>query len=178
MDLHCICCCNNSFLQVPTISWAPTLYHQWHPSSTVIPCSECDTYRNRYHMWAIILIEYVIPRILLLLLNSAIIKMFYCSDNSISDVENNNRKNRATIRKTLPATVVVCLMRQILCLIYKLLYHLGSKDNAFCSNWYLITPIKKLALMINSSLNVIIYCVLGTTFGAEFLHLFGYKTAA
>lgn len=147
--------------------------------STKALWAKSDTYKDRYHMWTPIFIENVIPTTLLLLLNGAIVRMLYCSSKDLRIMAgNNDRNNRATSTKTLLAIVIVFLLCHIPCVTYKLLYYLGSEEDDYRHKWYFIVPIKKLALMTNSSVNVIIYCFVGTKFRDEFLYLLGWKTAA
>ena len=70
--------------------------------------------------------------------------------------------------------VLVFYITHIPRLIFRFLYYLDHNDER---SWYLIYPIFRLALTMNSSVNFIIYSMAGREFRAEFVKLFNCKKA-
>ena len=137
-----------------------------------------DTYKERYHYLTPIFMEDAIPVTLLLVLNSAIIRMMYFSPHTVGDVVRKSIRNRGTATKTLLVVAAVFLLSKLPCITCKLLYYLGSEEDDFRSKWYFMMPVKKLILMVNSSINFIIYCMVGTKFQKEFLCLLKCKVVS
>ena len=146
------------------------------------PWAEKDTYKDRYHDLSEILVENAIPMMLLCILNGTIIRNMYGTcQNKTPDVGNKSRKNRATSTRTLLMIVAVFMISHIPCITFKMLYYLGCRDcteeeqTIYRGQWFFIYPIKRLALMANSSVNVIIYCIVGTKYRDELISLLGCK---
>ena len=133
-------------------------------------------YHDMYQVWLPIIIEEAIPMIMVLLLNCLILLTLYGSSKNFA--ANHQRKNQKKTAKILLAIVLIYELCHVLTIFYKLLYSFGIEDEEFRSKWYFITPIKKLALMINSSVNFVIYCLVGSKLRVEFFRLFGLKTTA
>ena len=112
---------------------------------------------------------------ILLLLNGFIITMLYGDSKHFTFMTKNQCKNQKKTAKILLAIVAIYLVCHVPALIFKLLFYLGSEDEEFRKKWYFISPIKKLALIINSSVNFVIYCLVGSKLRGEFLRLFGFK---
>ena len=149
------------------------------------PWAEKESYKDRYHDLSEILVENAIPMALLCVTNGAIIRTMYgiCQKQHL-DMETKSRQNRATSTRTLLMIVAVFMISHIPCITFKMLYYLGCRECTeeeeaeYRSQWYFIYPIKRLTLMTNSSVNVIIYCVVGTKYRNELMKLLGSKTAS
>ena len=145
----------------------------------VTPWTTSDIYENGYHFWAMIFIEDIIPIIMMIVLNGAIVKKMYFTEASAA--ADRYRKNRATTTKILLSIVGVFFMSHIPCIALSTLYFLTcvhcshSVDNQ--SHWIIIRPLTELGLMINSSINFIIYAIMGKRFRDRFLKLFGCKNS-
>ena len=125
--------------------------------------------------WSPLIIEEAIPMTMVLLLNGLVIIMLHGSSRRFTVMTKKQCKNQKKTTKILLATVTIYLMCHVPTIIFYLLYYLGSEDEKFREKWYLITPVKELALMINSSANFVIYCLVGSKLRGEFLRLFGLK---
>ena len=120
-----------------------------------------ESYIQNYWFWTAVSIEFVIPLCLLLMLNGGIILMIYRTSNKIRGTILKQQKQTTKILLLIVSIFLICNIPDI---IYKCLYHLGPSDDAYRQSWYFIAPIKQLALMFNSSINSIIYCLVGNTF--------------
>ena len=104
--------------------------------------------------------------------------MYKSSQMKITNEQNETQKNRATASKTLFLVVAVFMISHIPGFVNKFLYHLGCRgcsdeeEMEYRSSWNLIHPIGNLLLMINSSVNFLIYCAVGTKFRDELSRLF------
>ena len=153
--------------------------------SSITTWADSESYKDRYHDLCEIIVENMIPLVLLFLTNGAIIrKMYWSPKNQVTDVKSKTRKNRATTTKTLLVIVAVFMISHIPCIAFKTLYYFGcsgcneEEETEYRRYWYFIYPIKRLSLMTNSSVNVIIYCIVGTKYRNELLCLFGCKIPA
>ena len=148
------------------------------------PWAEKETYVGRYHDLSEIIIENAIPMALLCITNGAIIlNMYGIFQNQDTNMERKSRKNRATSTRTLLMIVAIFMISHIPCITFKMLYYLGCQDCTeveqaeYRSQWFFLYPIKRLSLMTNSSVNVIIYCIVGTKYRTELIKLIGCKTS-
>ena len=132
-----------------------------------------EIYDDGYHFWAMIFIEDIIPTLMLIVLNGSIVKKMYFSDSNPG--ADRTRKNRATTTKILLSIVGVFLMSHIPCIALSALYFLTENTKGDYSHWILLRPLTELGLMINSSINFIIYAIMGKRFRDRFLKLFGCK---
>ena len=88
-----------------------------------------------------------------------------------------NYEGRKRMTRILFGIVGVFMVCHTPCVVWKILWHLGcigctaKEDSEFKRKWFFITPIKKLFLIMNSSLNFIIYCIMGSKFRVEFYRL-------
>ena len=140
--------------------------------------AESESYVTYYIDLCEILIENVVPITLLSFTNGAIIRSMYKSSQmKINNEKNETQKNRATASKTLFLVVTVFMISHIPGFVNKFLYHLGCRgcsdeeEMEYRSSWNLIHPIGNLLLMINSSVNFLIYCAVGTKFRDELSRL-------
>ena len=144
--------------------------------STLTPRADSDAYHDAYHLWAPIVVEDIIPIMMLLILNGSIAAKINVISKQMDGAKNNQqRSQKSSSTKILFAIVAIFLICHIPSLVFKLLYHLGSEDAEFREKWYFLAPIKRLALMINSSVNFIIYCLVGSKISSEVLFVLGIK---
>ena len=143
------------------------------------PWAASEFYSAYYIDLGEILVENTIPIMILLSTNGAIIRhMYRSSQMHVADGQSVIRKNRGNASKTLLMVVAAFMISHIPGIVNKFLYHLGCKDcteeekTEYISGWNLIHPIGNLGLIVNSSINFIIYCIVGTKFRDELFYLF------
>ena len=148
-------------------------------SSEVVPWANSETYMYRYHHWATLAIENIIPVAVLVLMNGSILNSIHHSANSKYVVKLGNKKSYGLTTKILLSIVAIFMICHAPCIVYKILWYFGcmdcteTEDSNFRKKWFFITPIKKLFLMVNSSINCIVYCIVGEKFRKElssFIH--------
>merc|ERR1712150_150710 len=84
---------------------------------------------------------------------------------------NINSKYKEEVTKSLLLVVAVFLLARLVCSINKFLSHLQEEDVEFQRSWYFMKPVEELLLILNSSINFLIYCLIAKKFQNEFLHL-------
>ena len=131
---------------------------------------DSDAYETWYTTWTQLIVESIIPTFLLFFLNGSMVKMMYFNQNQLLNTSKNIRKCST---KILFVVYLVFLICHIPTVIRVLLDHFGPTD--LRENWYIVAPIEKLVLVINSSVNFIIYCLVGTKFRDQFLKVFRCK---
>ena len=146
-----------------------TLVEEWSPWVT-------ETYQKRYWAWADQITFSLIPLGLLLLFNGAIIKRIYVSRQQLNIVTAKNQAHRASTTKILLLLVSVFLICHIPDVAYWMLYHgynlYNREENEnYERRWHWISPIDSLALIVNSSVNIVVYCAMGTKFRDVFIKM-------
>ena len=129
-----------------------------------------ELYQNIYHLWASIIVITVIPLAMMLYLNGAILARIYKASRLMADVRFEQQKPYGNSTRILFGIVLIFLLCFTPRVVYKCFYYLSSKDK---SEWYSVSPIYKFGLILNSSANFIIYCLIGNDFRQEFLRVFG-----
>ena len=126
----------------------------------------------------------LIPLPLLLLINAAICYTIFHSSIEVENISNNPRLKQQSTTKILLLVVINSLICQGLRIAYKTLYIFGCEnehdsEDEDCIDkreqmrkWNFIAPIEKLAWMFNSSVNFVIYCLVGRTFRKVFFRVF------
>jgi len=134
--------------------------------------SSAESYKYGYYFIASTVINSLIPMLSLAFLNGSIIlvvKRVSKNLRKMSDISlENHQKSKTNI---LFAVVVFSLICNLPRVIYKSLYYFGSDGDEFREKWWFIVPIKKLTMMLNSSINFVIYCLLGKKFRKELCRL-------
>ena len=130
--------------------------------------SKKESYKYGYWFIASSSFNSLIPMLSLIFLNSSIALTMKRTSRNLrklsSESSSGSRKHKTNI---LFAVVIVFFICHFPRVIYKCLYYFGSSDDAFRQKWWFIVPIKKLTLIMNSSVNFVIYCLLGQTFRNE-----------
>lgn len=150
-------CLEKSFSQMtPNVTLAPD-----QPTSHV-------AYRVLYHFWASLIFLSVLPIVMLVFFNCSIVRKIYKASTGLGGLGIIHRKDpKAT--KTLLVIVSVFLVCHAPRILYKFLHHFFPEQRLLSLT---IIPVWQLALIINSSVNFLIYCFVGGKFRKEFLNLF------
>ena len=126
--------------------------------------AQTDLYNQNYHQFAALIIDSVIPFLALFFLNGSILHRVYfliIDDRVLGDI---SKRHRTTMSKTLLLIVAVFLVCHLPAIIYNLSgIIITEKEN----KWYWMHPIDALGLVVNSSVNTLIYCLVGTKFREE-----------
>jgi neuropeptide Y receptor type 1 len=139
-----------------------TLTQQKHP------WVESQAYHMIYYLWADILCLSILPLVLLFYFNGAIIRHIYRSSRDVDCLGSCHVKDSRTT-KILLSIVCVFMICHTPRIAYRILYYL---DEADIDRWFSLVPIYKLALMVNSSVNFLIYCLIGDKFRQDCIRLF------
>jgi neuropeptide Y receptor type 1 len=132
------------------------------------PWAESQAYHSIYYLWAEILCLSILPLVLLLYFNGAIILHIYRSSAGVDCLGSCHAKDARTT-KMLFGIVCVFMVCHTPCIVYRILYYL---DKADIDRWISLVPIYKLALMVNSSVNFLLYCLIGDKFRQDCILLF------
>ena len=128
-----------------------------------------DLYQRIYHLWASILMITVLPLVMLLFLNGAILAKIYNSSRLVAESRFEQEKPYGNSTRILLGIVVLFLLCFTPRVVYKCLYYLSPEDKA---DWYAVSPLSEFGLVLNSSANFILYCLIGTDFRKEFMRVF------
>eukprot|EP00092_Neocalanus_flemingeri_P030218 GFUD01032797.1.p1 GENE.GFUD01032797.1~~GFUD01032797.1.p1 ORF type:complete len:317 (+),score=56.26 GFUD01032797.1:31-981(+) len=128
-----------------------------------------EAYMLAYNLWASIIVGTVIPLGMLIYLNGAIIARIIRTSKTVTEMGKTHQKNGRNTTKILFWIVLIFFVLHTPRIVYKSVFYMGSEDR---SDWYGIRPVARLALIINSSSNFIIYCLVGKNFQKEFLKVF------
>ena len=144
-------------------------------TSTRNEWADSSAYETIYTTWLQLLVESVIPILLLLIMNGLILRIIYFSPNEWSK---STIKKRRTTTKILLGIFLVVLCCRVPTVVVQILSHFDDPDNK--SQWYFMKPIEYLAVTLNSSLNFLIYCYVGTEFRDTLVGLYqrNYSTKA
>lgn len=131
------------------------------------------SYKNAYNLWANGIVNLAVPLLMLALLNGAIIANIYRSNRRIGDCRSNEKANLKSTTKLLFCIVFIFVVSQGMRIIHKILKYHGKENEEFRRKVEVETPIKALILILNSSVNFIIYCLVVKSFRKEFRRVFG-----
>ena len=129
-------------------------------------------YKDIYHLWASILVITVIPITMVLSLNGAIIVRLYRSSNLLAHCRYDQDKPYGNSTRILLGIVFLFLTCFTPRVVYKCFYYLSSSDR---DDWYSVSPVYKFGLVLNSSANFILYCLIGTDFRIVFLRVLSFS---
>ena len=129
---------------------------------------ETYQYEQGYRLWASVIFKTIIPLVSLLFLNGSI----------IATIKGTTHPQRTQARRD-PTKILFCIVLVFLAshsvrVAHKFLVFL---DKEHMGNWYIILPLTRLALTINSAVNFAIYSMVGRKFRMELLKLFKCKKA-
>ena len=128
-----------------------------------------EAYQHAYIFWASIIIDEIIPLGMLFYLNGAIIVRIKKTSRTVIELGKSHQKQGRTTCKTLFWIVLIFLALHTPRIASKCLFFMGSN---YKSTWYGIMPFVRLALICNSSVNFIIYSLVGKNFRKVFLKVF------
>ena len=106
---------------------------------------------------------------MVLVLNGAIIVRLYKSSNLFASSRTDQDKPYGNSTRILLGIVLLFLLCFTPRVVYKCFYYLSTLDRA---DWYSVSPLYKFGLVLNSSANFILYCLIGTEFRTAFLRVF------
>jgi len=133
------------------------------------------TYQERYYGKAQGWVFSIIPFVLLLFINGAIIITIHREKRILQDVSRATQGTKWEATKTLLAIVGVFLMSRILDIVITIGVFIINDEEELESlkeNLYFLYPISWLMVMLNSSINFVIYCMTGKEFRSELFSLF------
>ena len=81
---------------------------------------------------------------------------------------NPGSKYRMEVTKTLLLVIFVFLFVHLIGITYYILANTAKDQEEFLQKWFLLGPIQQLALIFNSSINFVLYCISGAKFRKEF----------
>ena len=135
-----------------------------------------DTYVKRYYGWTIAFVFDIIPLPVIICLNALIIQKVRKPPHILIGIIIGNTEYKDDVTKTLLLVVGVFLFIRSADIIVTMLTYFGRNEDEFRVKWMFIDPIVKLMLILNSAINFVIYCLVGTKFRYEFLQVFGFKS--
>ena len=127
-------------------------------------------YEIGYFLLAEVIFKTIIPLLALLFLNGSIIKKIKGGMNLPRALS--RQDENAT--KILLCIVLVFLILHTPAIVYKCMFFLGYKK---VYSWYWVIPVSRLAITINSSVNFVIYCMVGKKFRGELVQVFQYNNS-
>ena len=128
-----------------------------------------ETYQHVYHLWTATIVVSVIPFISLLFMNGSIIAHINKTSEKVKNLGRSHQRKGMNSTKILFWIVLMFLTFHIPRVIYKCLFYLGPENR---STWYWVEPYSRLSLICNSSLNFVVYCMVGKNFRREFCKAF------
>ena len=163
---------NNRTLECPQHDWATG-----------------ETYKLYANIVAFIF-QTAIPIPTLILINGAILFVMLRSSKELKGISRNMSYRNKSTTKMLLLVVITTFICEGLRIAYKSLYIFGCKNeqeskDEDCpeqrdkmTSWNFIAPIEKLAFMLNSSVNFLIYCLVGKRFRTIFCRVFHLSSKA
>jgi len=126
-----------------------------------------------YDLWASVLILTILPFVALLFLNGSIIAAVRRS----TQLHKTQDRSEGNTTNILFCIVIIFIILHLPRVTWKFLYFQGSAARLKNNYWIQIKSIEILALTINSSVNFIIYSLVGRNFREEFVKVFKCKRA-
>ena len=161
---------NNNTLECPQHDWA-----------------KGETYKL-YANTVSFIFQTIIPIPILILINCLISFVMIRSSVEINGLSRNMAYNNKSTTRILSLVVITTFICEGLRITYKSLYLFGCRneqesEQEDCidqrdqmTKWNFIAPIEKLAYMFNSSVNFLIYCLVGKRFRKIFYNVFSFKS--
>ena len=135
-----------------------------------------EKYRTIYHLWMKTVMVQLVPIPIMIVLNLAVIRAVRKSSINCGIVEVSNqaydRRVTSEVTKTLLIVVAIFLLSRIFFFVTNMLYNAGPTSDEFRKKWYFLLPIQDFLLVVNSSVNFVIYCLVGKKFRRAFFDLF------
>ena len=124
-----------------------------------------------FNFWIRLTIEDFLPIFMIVSLNIPICRRINVKLTTLEDgvIEVQRHRNEAT--KTLKWIVGIFLFTRIMDIVDGMLFQAGSGEEEFRQKWFFLVPIKDLMILGNSSINFVIYFLVGTKFRSEFRNL-------
>ena len=174
---------------ITTFVNAPILFErQYHVVNDTIVSSQHEwATSNAYKIYAntvSFIFQSVIPLTALLFLNGILLYNIISSSKSVKAISRNASYSQKSTTKILLYVVINSLICHGLRIAYKSLYLSGCPDEQESPEedcvekrdemrrWNFIAPIEKLAYMFNSSVNFLIFCLVGKHFRTVFCRIF------
>ena len=124
-------------------------------------------YVHSYHLWAEVICITMVPLASLLFLNGSIIVTIFKTTKGATQLRKTHNKQGANTTKILFWIVLIFLVLHSPRVVFKFLFYFGPEK----TTWYWVRPVAKLALITNSSVNFLIYCMVGKNFRTELFKL-------
>ena len=131
---------------------------------------EFGEYNQAYHLWASVFFKQIFPIAALFSLNGATMATIYKTSKATKHLRKTRSKHRRNTTKILFWIVLIFLILHSFPLAFRYLYFLGPED---MTTWYWVSPIAHLAAVTNSSINFLIYCMVGKSFRAQIIKILG-----
>ena len=125
-----------------------------------------------YCWWGSIIVLSILPLVLLLFLNGAIVCNIYGSARNRTKITNTKNRYATKTTQILFAVVTLFCICHSARICQRLLFYLDHEDTLL---WLTITPIYQLAEIFTSATNFLIYCIVGGKFRKELYGLFEKK---
>ena len=122
-------------------------------------------YGSGYGLWASVIVKTLIPLLSLLFLNISI----FATVKGTTHPQRTQARRETNTTTILFCVVLIFLLAHVPRVAHKFLFFLEFEKKA---SWYWVTPVYRLSLIINSSVNFVIYAMVGRNFRSEFLQLF------
>jgi len=132
-----------------------------------------QVYKYGYGLWALVIFKIIIPLVALLFLNGSII----ATVRGTMNIQRTKGRWDGNSTKILFWVIFVFLILHVPRVSFVFVYFLDHVEDAMDSKWHLVPPITRLSLTLNSSVNFIIYSMIGRKFRAEFAQVFQCKKA-
>jgi len=125
-------------------------------------------YRSAYRLWASVVFKTIIPLVSLLFLNGSIIAVI----KGTTHPQRAQERREGNSTKILFCIVLFFLILHVPRVTKKYVLFSGKVDQTL---YHWATPISGLALILNSSVNFVIYSMVGRKFRDEFVQVFKFK---
>jgi len=159
------------FLKIKLSFVNGTLVAEYQPIGFII--TSFEEFLDSYGSWYSVIILTILPLVALLFLNGSIVAAIKRSKN----FQGTQDKREGNSTKILFLIVIIFFILHIPRAIVNLIYFLFRYLNV-PSFWLWIIPIARFALLLNSSVNFMIYSLVGSNFRAELVRVFKYKKDA
>ena len=130
-----------------------------------------DANPKAYRFWISVVFLTIIPLISLLFFNGSIIAIIKGRKN-LQRTQNSHERNST---KILFGIVLIFLIFHIPRVVQVYYFYYANQNAEYFNSLFVSKPIAALALMMNSSVNFIIYSMVGSNFRAEFVQIFRCK---
>ena len=134
-----------------------------------------DQYKQRYYGLARSVIEDVLPLLIVTLLNGFVITEGWKRPKNLKDIENGSQIYQKEATKTLLTIVITFFLVRLVSFIASVTFYLHGDDRDFRTKWDKLNPIMSVLYITNSSINFLLYCIVGKKFRNEFIRILCHK---